>query len=150
MKRWVRRTGLALAAVAAVTIFHSVTQLRLFAFGQPGSGFVPLVLGLSLAGLSLALVVGHRGTDAGDGPFVEKEAALRLAGALGLIALAGASFETLGAVPAVAILVAGWLRVLERKPLSQSAAFGGFMGFLAWLVFQVGLEVQLPRGFWAR
>lgn len=150
MRRWIRRAALGFGAVAAVTVYQSTTQLRLFAFGQPGSGFVPLVLGLCLGGLALGLGLSHRGPDSATVPFLEKQAAWRLGLGVTLIALAGAFFEVLGAVASVGFLVMGWLWVLERKPVLTAAAFGGLLALLSWLVFQVGLEVQLPHGFWSQ
>ncbi len=146
MKSWQRITGIFLLIVSAVVVHQSVSILRLFDAGQPGSGFMPFGLGVILAVLSVLLIVTHLGRDEVRRPFWERGSWVRplLATLITIGFIAG--FNWLGAVGCVVLLVAGWLLILERKRILVAVFSGVLTGIVVYFLFEVALQAPFPRG----
>jgi len=142
-QRW---AGVVLLAVSAFVIYQSLFVLRVFDGRQPGSGFMPLGLGVLLAGLSLVLLTINRGRDEDRTAFWARGGWLRPLGAILITAAYGMVFEWLGAIPSVAVFVGGWLLLLERKSMAVAAVTAITTGVVVYLVFQVALQAPFPRG----
>ncbi len=150
MRSWQRITGLVLLALAGLVIQQALYVLRVFDGGQPGSGFLPLGLGIILAGLAVALIIVNRAPD-------EQKVSLWAAGAwvrpaLAVLLFAGYAlvFEWLGYILSVFMLVFLWLMVVERKSLRQALLPGVLSAAGVWLLFSAMLNVPLPMGILAR
>ncbi len=150
-----RIAGIGLLIIAAYTIYQSTMVLPLFWFGQPGSGLMPFLLGLALAALAVPLVLSKEAPAAPEttdsearGSFVQAGGGLRLLLALGLFALAAATFELLGAPVTAGVLVALWLMLIERKPARVALLAAVLTGIGVWLIFGVALKAELPQGIW--
>lgn len=146
MKSWQRWAGLLLLILSGLVVQQSVFVLRIFDAGQPGSGFMPLGLGIILALLSVLLIVTHRGKDETWKPFWEGSAWVRPTVAVIIFAAYILAFEWLGATQSVMVLVVAWLLILERKPVITAVCTGVLTGLVVYLLFAVALQAPLPRG----
>ncbi len=147
MKSWQRYAGLFFLVVSGVVIQQSVWVLRLTDHGQPGSGLMPFGLGVILGVLALALVLSNLGADERRLPFWEPRAWVRPLLAVAITAVYAVSFEKVGAIASVTILVAFWLLVVERKKPAVSVVTGVLTGAVVYLLFDRFLQTPFPRGF---
>jgi cell division protein FtsW (lipid II flippase) len=144
---WYRNSGIFLLVVSGVVLQQSIFRLRIWEDGQPGSGFMPLLLGLALAGLSLALVVKHRARDAERRPFWEGGAWRYPLVAVAITAVFIVVFDDIGAMTSVAVLVTGWLWLVSKKSILVSAVTGVVTAAVVWVVFERFLQTPFPRGW---
>ena len=146
MKSWQRVAGVILLIASAVVIYQSVYVLRIFDGRQPGSGFMPLGLGVLLAVLSLILVLTNLGSDPARRAFWEKSGWLRPSLAVIIFIAFALGFEWLGAIADVILLVLAWLLIVERKRVLVAVFAGGLTGVVVYLLFEVALQAPFPRG----
>lgn len=154
MRRWRQGANVGLLAMAGFVIYEATAVLPVFYFGQPGSGLLPLLLALLLAALTVVLMFSNGGAAepkrGGERAFIDAAGALRMAGALALLALSAFSFEWIGAPASAGLLVGLWLGLLERKPVLRSVLVGCLTAAGIYLVFVAGLKAELPVGIWTR
>jgi hypothetical protein len=147
MRTWQRWAGAFFLGVAAVVLHQSITVLHVLEAGQPGSGFMPLALGLLLAILSTALIVTARGP-AGEKrvPFWEARSWREPLVAVAMIVLFIVVFDEVGAITSVAILVAGWLSLVGRKSIPVALGAGVVTAAIVYAVFVRLLQTPFPKG----
>lgn len=146
MRSWQRIAGVVLLIVSVVVIYQSVYVLRIFDAGQPGSGFMPLGLGLLLAVLSVILVLTNLGADPARQAFWERGGWLRPTLAMAIFIAFALGFDWLGAIADVILLVVAWLLIVERKRVLVAVLTGGLTGAAVYLLFEVALQAPFPRG----
>lgn len=146
MRSWQRYAGLFLLIVSGVVIQQSVWVLRLFEQGQPGSGFMPFGLGVILAVLSLCLIATGGGHDERPMPFWSAKAWVHPLLAVIITAIYIVVFDELGAITSVAVLVSGWLLLVERKSVVVAAGTGVLAALVVYLVFARLLQTPFPSG----
>jgi cobalamin synthase len=150
MSSWQRWAGAFFLAIAAVVLHQSVSVLHLSEAGQPGSGFVPFVLGVLLAVLSIALVVtsrpAPRAPGAGRAAFWEGRAWLQPLVAVAIVAVFIVVFDDIGAITSVALLVTGWLWLVGKRSLPVALATGIATAAVVWAVFVRLLQTPFPDG----
>lgn len=146
MKSWQRYAGLFFLAVATLVIQQSIWVLRLFDHGQPGSGFMPFGLGVIMGILAICLIATNLGPEERQVPFWEPKAWLHPLLAIFITAVYVVVFDDIGAITSVVVLVAGWLRFVERKSVVVSGATGVLTGLVVYLVFDRFLQTPFPRG----
>lgn len=144
MRSWQRWAGAFFLAVAAVVLYQSLAVLHLLEGGQPGSGFMPFVLGLLLAALSLALVVTSRARDAERVAFWPGRAWLQPLVAVAIVAVFIVVFDDVGAITSVGLLVTGWLWLVGKKSLPVALATGIATAAVVWAVFVRLLQTPFP------
>lgn len=145
MKSWQRYAALVLLGTAGVVIYQSLYVLRLTDAGQPGSGFMPFGLGIILAGLATLLLLVNVGRDPTRHPFFGA-AWLRPLMALALMGAFAYSFNWLGAVLSVVLLVCIWLLLIERKRVLVAVGSGLATGLVVYVLFEVLLQAPFPAG----
>jgi multisubunit Na+/H+ antiporter MnhE subunit len=146
MKSWQRTAGLFFLLLSGLVIQQSVQVLKLFDHGQPGSGLMPFGLGVILAVLSLWLIAANRGADEQRVPFWEHRAWARPLTALAIASVYAFVFDKLGAIASVAILVACWLYLVERKRIAVALVTGALTGAVVHLLFERFLQTPFPKG----
>lgn len=146
MRSWQRICAVFLLVVAGVVVEQSVFVLRVLDHGQPGSGFMPLCLGILLAALAVALLVQSRGRDEQHVPFWQPRAWLQPLLAVGITAVFIVVFDDVGAITSVTVLVAGWLWLVGRKRFLVAAVTGLLAGAAVYVVFERLLQTPFPRG----
>jgi putative tricarboxylic transport membrane protein len=146
MRSWQRWAGGFFLAVAAVALHQSLTVLHLLEAGQPGSGFMPFVLGLLLAVLSLALIVTSRAGDGERVAFWEGRTWLQPLVAVAIVAAFIVVFDDIGAITSVALLVTGWLWLVGKKSFPVALATGIATAAVVWAVFVRLLQTPFPDG----
>jgi putative tricarboxylic transport membrane protein len=146
VKSWQRIAGVFLLIVSAVVIHQSVYVLRIFDARQPGSGFMPLGLGVLLAVLSVILVLTNLGSDPTRRAFWEQGGWFRPALAVIIFLAFAIGFEWLGAIADVILLVVAWLLIVERKRVLVAILTGGLTGAVVYVLFEVALQAPFPRG----
>ncbi len=147
MNAWYRYSGAFLLLVAAVVVEQSIWVLRVLEEdGQPGSGFLPLGLGIALAVLAVMLLVKHRRRDAERRPFWEGRSWLQPLIGVAITAVFIVVFDDVGAMVSVAVLVTGWLWLVSKKSIAISAATGVLTAAVVWVVFERLLQTPFPRG----
>ena len=125
-------------------VFAISTDLPFGSLSMPGSGMMPkLVTGLMIA-FGLALVIGA----AASQPFAaigwsDGSHALKV---VVITALAVASYQTLGFLVTMSLLVFVLLVVIERQPVHYAAAYAIALTGVAWWVFGKALKAPLETG----
>jgi hypothetical protein len=147
VKSWQRYAGVFFLIIAGVVIQQSVWVLRLFDHGQPGSGFMPFGLGVTLAILAILIIVTNRGTDEKRTPFWAPKAWFHPLLAIVITGVYIIVFDDIGAITSVVLLVAGWLFFVERKRVMVAVGTGVLTGLVVYLVFDWLLQTPFPRGF---
>ena len=152
--------GLAAMVVAAVYLFAS-SGLRTSLLGDSvGSAGFPKILGWTLAGVGLTLVLqslwGRRRGRATTGPqgwipseaFAEGagRAALRAAGVVAIIIGYLVLLEPLGYIMAVGLMVGAMALYLGTPPTWRVPVTAALGGVALWLLFVVLLDIPLPAG----
>jgi putative tricarboxylic transport membrane protein len=135
-------TGLALAFGGAVFTVLAWPIPR-GEIGNPGPGFLPLVLGLALVALGLGCAMrAWRARDAAPVMLAEKKAVICV------IALFGAAlaFVPLGFVPTMAVFLAVLFGVLAGMRWWVAALAGCVASVAVWFVFNYLLGLGLPAG----
>jgi hypothetical protein len=119
---------------------------------QPGPGFFPFWLGVSLILLSLALIIRGFRAKAGTSPVAQslwkgilwKKVILTL-GALLIYAFL---LESLGYVLATFLLMFFLFRAIEPQRWPVVILGSIVTSLVTYVVFRLWLQVQLPMGFW--
>jgi putative tricarboxylic transport membrane protein len=113
----------------------------------PGSGFLPLWLGGTMAVLACALLVGAtRRTDAGPRWLPGGRGFVRLVVVVGAVALFVALMPILGMVVCTALFLVGVLRFLEGHGWAVTLGVAMAATTANWLVFSYWLHVPFPIG----
>jgi putative tricarboxylic transport membrane protein len=134
--------GLALAGGGAflVTLSWPIPRGEV---GNPGPGFLPLVLGLVLVGLGAGCAMrAWRGRDGTMIILAERKAVVCV------VALFGCAFAfvPLGFVPTMAVFLAVLFGVLASMRWWRAALAGGVASIAVWFVFERLLGLGLPVG----
>jgi cell division protein FtsW (lipid II flippase) len=146
LRSWQRLSAVFFLVVAAVVLQQSIFVLRVLDHGQPGSGFMPLGLGIALAVLSAVLFLQNRARDEERVPFWRPRAWVQPLVAVGITAVFIVVFDDIGAITSVAVLVAGWLWLVGRKRFLVAAVTGLLTGAAVYVVFARLLQTPFPRG----
>lgn len=127
-------------------------QFDLGSFHQPGPGFVALLSGLFIAGIGLAMVIARamskRRPDKGSGtdhPFrigAWRRLIYTMALLLGYVIL----IEPVGFILTTFLLMFGLFFDYEKENYIWSLFFSIATALVSYLVFEVWLHCQLPRG----
>jgi cell division protein FtsW (lipid II flippase) len=146
LRSWQRLSAVFFLVVAAVVLQQSIFVLRVLDHGQPGSGFMPLGLGIALAVLSAVLFFQNRKRDEERVAFWQPRAWIQPLVAVGITAVFVVVFDDVGAITSVAVLVAGWLWLVGRKRFLVAAITGLLTGAAVYVVFARLLQTPFPRG----
>lgn len=138
------------AALLALAVAFSAGALKNYAYwgeNGPGPAFLPFWLGVVMALLAAALLVGAlRSNDPGQAWLPRGDGLKRLALVLGATTALVALLDVLGMILATVLFLVGLMRWLDRHPwpltLSVAMAMAGFN----FLVFTYWLRVPLPVG----
>ncbi len=140
-----------------------VTGLLLLAFGVsfavgalgfpystptgPGSGFLPFWLGLVMAALALALLVGAtREADPGPAWLPEGRPLARIGVVIVATVLLVALMPVVGMALGTVLFLVGLLRFLEGHGWVVTLGVAVGMALVNWLIFSYWLGVPFPRG----
>lgn len=140
-------TGFVLLVLAGYLIWEALGMPPSRTFG-PGSGFLPLWLGIILAGLSLILIVSAalRPHDSQDrSPFPGKKGIITVVKVLGGLALFTIFMETLGFIVNTFLFVAYLMGVVQRERLLTTLLIAVLTTASLYIVFHVLLGLALPR-----
>jgi len=140
-----RVAGLALVAIAVGIIWES-SKLPLGSLGNPGAGFVPLVIAVALAVFALLTAFLDKGTPAWRS--IAWAEAPRAAGILAAGAFAALAMERLGYRITIFASAAFLLLVLERKPPLPVLSAALLLSAGTYYLFATLLRVPLPLGPW--
>lgn len=136
------------AVLLAIAVAFSAGALKYYTYsgpGGPGAAFLPFWLGVIMAVLAGALLVGAlRSREPGPDWLPRGEGLRRLALVLGITAAFVALLKIVGMILGTALFLVVLLRTLDRNPwpltLSVAAATSG----LIYLVFTYWLRVPFP------
>jgi putative tricarboxylic transport membrane protein len=113
----------------------------------PGSGFLPVWLGIALAVLAILLFVNAGGTASGDGRWLPDRAALRrLALILGASVVFVAAMDAVGMIVGPALFLVFVLRVVERYRWTTVLGVAAAAAAANYVVFTYWLRVPFPTG----
>jgi putative tricarboxylic transport membrane protein len=148
MKKRQRLTGYFILACALFLITQSI-GLSLGPPGEPGPGFLGFFLGLGLAVCAVVLILHNRGaegTTASGKPFWEGGAWKRPLFALGVLAGFVVLMWLMGTIPTLVLFFLLWLRGLEKTSWWVASSVAGVGSACFYLVFEVLLQIPLPKG----
>jgi putative tricarboxylic transport membrane protein len=146
----VRAANLAIAVGAilvSAAILYGSRSYPFWARTAPGTGFMPVLLGLVGLGLGLALLIGalrERKSEALDLP--DRATRPRIAGAMLGLTLAVFLTPIVGLLLGQVIFMLFMLLGLQRRPIVPSVATTAITAGLIYGVFMQWLRVPLPRG----
>ena len=135
--------ALVFAATGVLWILVSL-GLPLWQGFAPDSGFLPLIYGILLAGLSLVILADLLFAGGASAPDEQLRKPLLLLLAL-TVTVAG--LEVAGFSASIFLLLMFLYGVLERLPLLTSAVVSAAITGALYLVFKTWLSVPLPTGF---
>ncbi|HSB07728.1 MAG TPA: tripartite tricarboxylate transporter TctB family protein [Thermodesulfobacteriota bacterium] len=131
-------------------VIKLTTRLPLGTLHEPGSGFFPLLLSFIILGLSLGLflrtLIKGRLQLAGIASQLFKSL-IKIAPVLILLSLYAVFLDTLGFLVVTFLLIFSLLEIIYRQKwwVSLITAGAGSMG--SYVIFQIWLQSQLPKGF---
>jgi putative tricarboxylic transport membrane protein len=128
-----------------LAIVWQASLLRLGNFRVPGPGLYPLLLGLVTILLSLFLIL-PPGTTKKEGNPLHRGTIKRVAGVYAVMLLYLAILEYVGFLIATFLLVLFLFAVVGRGSVKAAALRAFFVTVFAYLLFDVVLKSQLPKG----
>ena len=151
---WNRQAIVALCSLlVAVGYLWEALRMPLGTMISPGPGLVPILVGLLIAVLSLALLAQvWLGKEKGQDPVILPAGApgRRVVGVwIGLLAYA-MLVNVLGHLLMAAVLSTGCLRILGMRRWRDAILLSMFLSVASFYLFAVLLDVPLPEGLWAR
>jgi hypothetical protein len=151
---WNRQAIVALCSLlVAVGYLWEALRMPLGTMVSPGPGLVPILVGLLIAVLSLALLTQvWLGKEIGQDPVILPAGApgRRVVGVwIGLLAYA-MLVNALGHLLMAAILCTACLRLLGMRRWRNAILLSVFFSVASFYLFAVLLDVPLPEGLWTR
>jgi len=154
MNRYDKISGFVWLGVS-LGIIASTSHYNFGTLGKPGTGFVPLLSGVIMAGLSLGIIL--QAALKGKEENKEKEKGSffnarwpKLVAALIILFAYALLLDILGFILATFALVLFLLKIVEptkwHTALSQAAVTTG----ACYLLFYIVLKVPMPKGIWER
>jgi putative tricarboxylic transport membrane protein len=140
-----RVAGLVLVAIAVGIAWES-TKLPLGSVGNPGAGFLPLVIAAALAVFGLLTAFLDKGTPAWSS--ITWEEAPRAAGILGATAFGALAMEWLGYRITTFLIAVFLLLVMERKHPLPALVAALVLSAGTHYLFATLLKTPLPLGPW--
>ena len=139
-------TSLLLLAFSTVVIYVA-SEMKVFVRRAPGPGMFPLGVGCIIAVLSLSLLIENLSPKTKDkaSKFSNKEGVSRILLLMGGIVAFAALLVPLGYIVSTFALIA-YIMVIQKCKLSTTLATAFAITLLLFLIFQVGLRVNLPKG----
>ena len=147
MKRADLITGFVLLALSGYVIWESWMMPASATFG-PGSGFLPLWLGILLALLSAMLIAGawlRRPDPGAAAPFPAGKALLRVTAVMVGLGIYISLMEVLGFVLNTFLFVAYLMLAVEREKMKLTMLVAVLTTAGLYLIFQVLLGITLPK-----
>ena len=135
--------GLAFAGAGAFWVALAL-RLPLWEGFAPASGFMPLIYGALLIGLSFAALV----LEPAPGGEQAEAPSRRPLMVIAALAAGIAGLEPAGFAAAMFLMMLFLFRVAEKKPLLPSLLTAGGSALALTLIFRAWLGVPLPKGPW--
>ena len=142
-----RFAGAGLLALGVAFAAGALKQYDYWGPNGPGPAFLPFWLGLAMAVLATALLIGAiRAADAGDAWLPRGEGLRRLLLVLGSTTALVLLLDVLGMVVATLLFLLVLFRGIDRQPWPLSVAVAVAIAGLNFLVFTYWLRVPMPVG----
>lgn len=127
-------------------------KIDIGSFVEPGSGFVAFISGFFIFSIGLVMIISktflkspHQSRSDVGLPF-QRASWLRLIYTLGLLFGYILLFDTLGYILSTFLLLGSMSYDLEKKNWASSLLFSLITVIISYLMFEVWLRCQLPRG----
>lgn len=148
-KYWKNRdvlSGLLFVLIGVFVAIKAYVQYPVGAVGRMGPGYFPLILGVALAFIGVAVIaLSFKLTG------LEIKANFRLRSVLSVllgVLLFSQTVERLGLIPAALGLCLVAAAAEKPYQLGRTLLLGLFLGVLTWLIFVLGLEMNLSAFAW--
>ena len=142
-----RFAGAGLLALGVAFAAGALKQYDYWGPNGPGPAFLPFWLGLAMAVLATALLIGAiRAAGAGDAWLPRGEGLRRLLLVLGSTTALVLLLDVLGMVVATLLFLLVLFRGIDRQPWTLSVAVAVAIAGLNFLVFTYWLRVPMPVG----
>jgi len=150
LKRKDQISGAFWLLVAAIIIWQSL-ELKIGSYRSPGSGYIPLAVGIGMGIVSLIIIL--RATlfihavptvTIGTPAAALKKLGIVVAG----IFLYAVLFNPLGFTLSTFLFLVLLFKSVEPQRWPTAILWAGGATFLAYLLFCITLQCELPRGFW--
>jgi putative tricarboxylic transport membrane protein len=128
-----------------MAVIWQATRLHIGSFAAPGPGLFPLLLGLIIALLSIALIIFAEETNGDKGAFSWRSLK-RVALVYGALLFYYAVLELVGFLIASFALLLFLSLVIGKQRIVGSLLRAVIMTGLSYLLFEVALKSQLPKG----
>ena len=137
--------------VFAIFIMVEARRYPLGTIDNPGPGFLPFLLGLTLGGMSIAyLIRGWRKEEAQPKitPWPARDGLIKISLIFLMLILFTLSFEVTGYIVNVWVFFLILLRPIGRQKWSWSLAISIGATSISYVLFERWLMLPLPRGIW--
>jgi len=134
----------------AILICIGSLRLSLGSFRNPGPGFFPFIAGLIVAGMALAIHLQSRGKVSAKGTreplWADKKRIQKMIlTTLALLAY-GVGMDYLGFLVSTFLFLAFLLRMIEPQRWSLVLLESALASGISYLIFDIWLQAQLPKG----
>ena len=147
MRRADRIAGAALLALGVSFSVGALKHHNYWGANGPGPGFLPFWLGLVMALLASALLLGAlRAADAGPAWLPSGDGLRRLAVVLGLTFAFVALLQVVGMVLGTVLFLVALMRLLDRTPWPTTLGVALAVAASNYLIFAFWLKVPMPVG----
>ena len=130
--------------VFGLAIFALSGDLPFGALSMPGSGFMPKLVAGLLVVLGLALVA--RASESGPLSAIDWSDGKHASLVFLITALGVASYEHLGFILTMGLMLFGFLVVVERRNFAPAALYSIATTLIAYATFAIALKAPLPIG----
>jgi putative tricarboxylic transport membrane protein len=143
--------GISWIGIGCVICIQAST-FRLGSFHEPAPGFVAFLAGLFLCGIGIAMVLSksfskRQGNDPpGSAPVFRSIPWRRFTYTITLLFVYILLFDALGYILATFLLMSGLFYDWQKKNWASSFLFSILTVLISYLIFEVWLRCQLPRG----
>lgn len=147
VRSWVGEAGCSVALIATGLWFAALARrMPMVEDSVPGPGLAPVILGLILAGLGIAIGVTAVARRSGLRVVVfDRDTTIAAA----LLAAAVGGFEPLGYVVSTFLFLLASFVAIGREPWLKAAVVAAAATAVTWAMFAKALGVALPAGLFA-
>jgi hypothetical protein len=145
--RRLKRSFLLFLFLGSLFYLYSAFQMDVGTSTEPGTGFIPVILGVMSLMVSLLLLIST--LKEAEGELFENNSSqdkLRLLGYIIVAILFVPIFEILGTIVAIFLVILSLNKISGAKGWVKPIALALISAIVVFVVFYKGLEVPLPQG----
>jgi polyferredoxin len=125
--------------IGAYSIFMGISKYGFWSGTVPGGGFMPVLMGGLLILFSVLTFLSKKNRIKFN---INKKGLLPVLGIIGALLI----HLVIGLIPAVAVMIFGWLKFIEKYSIKSSMIVTALTTAIAYAIFGLWLRVPFPMG----